>query len=102
MSSLLPGMHRSHPAPCSHHRVPLLYALLREQVLSPLWQGVLWGIGGVTLAYTRNALAIARAGRIRSPTGRAAVLTREAEASQPDRGLISGWIARLGLTRLFI
>lgn len=80
------------------------YALVRtfffEQVLSPIWQGMLWGLGGVTLTYARNVTALARAQRLRGLTAKASVLAEEADRSRPGTGL-SGWIARLGLTRLF-
>lgn len=79
-----------------------MYSLFMEQFVSPLWQGMLWGLGGVALAHARQAMAIARAHRMRSPTAQAKTLAKEAEKTAPTRQLFSSWIARLGLSRLFL
>lgn len=83
-------------------RAPFLYTLFMEQFVSPLWQGVLWGLGGVALAHCRQLYAIGRARRMRSPTARATTLAKEAEKTAPMRETIGTWIARLGLSSLFV
>lgn len=73
-----------------------------EQVISPIWQGMLWGLGGVALAHCRQLYAIARAQRMRSPTARATTIAKEAEKTAPMRETLGSWIARLGLSRIFV
>ncbi|WFC99656.1 hypothetical protein MYAM1_002401 [Malassezia yamatoensis] len=82
--------------------LPLVYTLFMEQFISPIWQGMLWGLGGVTLTHFRQLYAIGRARNMRSPTAQAATIAKEAEKTAPMRETIGAWIARLGLTRLFV
>lgn len=82
--------------------LPFLWTLFMEQFISPIWQGMLWGLGGVALTHARQVYAIAAARRMRSPTARATTLAKVAQKTAPMRETIGAWVARLGLSRLFV
>lgn len=76
-------------------RGALLYQLFWEQVLSPIWQGMLWGLAGISFVQARQAFALARAAR----------LQRSSSAAAPARGrtpIIGPLLARIGLGRIAI
>lgn len=45
----------------------LAYALFWEQLVSPIWQGVLWGLGGVLVVCARQALVYKQTARVPAP-----------------------------------
>lgn len=82
--------------------MPFVYNVFMEQVFSPLWQGVLWGLGGVLFTSARQLMAINRARHMGSNTSRAVTVANAAEKTAPVRQRFSAWIAGLGLSRLFV
>ena len=70
---------------------PMLWLLLWEQLISPLWQGVLWGLGGVFFVCMRQSFVYARSARVPPPPRPRGIVP-----------FVSQMLARLGLGGLAI
>ncbi|WFD31714.1 hypothetical protein MSPP1_002753 [Malassezia sp. CBS 17886] len=84
----------------ANDRLPLIRAVVYDQIIAPLWQGVLWGLGGVAFTNTRQAIALAR-GR-RTPVGgrgggwKGAAKEAAGTAGGPgERSLFARWLSHV-------
>lgn len=66
-------------------RLPLLYVTLRDQLVSPLLQGAIWGLAGLAFGHVRAYLALQRAAPSPTNKGRRSPLWSLLGAQSPYR-----------------
>lgn len=71
----------------SAHRRAVISSLINEQLVSPFWQGVFWGIAGVAFAHARQSIELARAAH--------AAAKATALASLPQQSFIGRLLSRI-------